>query len=500
MQSPSITGAKHVLSILEKQNVTDIFGYPGGAIMPLYDALYDSPIHHFLCRHEQGAALAAIGYARASKKTGVCLATSGPGATNLLTGLAEAMADSVPLVAITGQVSTMAMGTDAFQEIDIIGLSLACTKHSFQIHSIELLDDALNKAFEIAHSGRPGSVLIDIPKNIQMTSYSFPLNDSEHHSIPTSIKSSYKTSNKNDYQKAAELILLSESPIFYVGGGIGLSDSSELLREVIEFIQIPSVETLKALGSVDFNDPLYLGMLGMHGTKAANLSVQKSDLLIVCGARFDDRVTGKLAEFAPQALIIHLDIDPAEINKRRKADIALVGDLKETLTDLFKALQSSPLIESAQIQQQKWREACIQRIQAFHPETSRSILSQMSRLLPASNQKSIDASYKKTFNANDTPIFAPALLNELSGYLKKDAIVTTDVGQHQMWAAQTMHFSHPTRFISSCGLGTMGFGVPAAIGAQVSLPDVPVICITGDGSFIMNIQELATIKRYHFPV
>jgi len=512
----TMTGAQQVLSILEEQGVTDVFGYPGGAIMPLYDALYDSKIKHYLCRHEQGAAFAAVGYARASYRTGVCIATSGPGATNLLTGLADAMADSVPLVAITGQVSTKAMGTDGFQEVDIIGLSLACTKHCFQVKDISKLSEYLNMAFEIAHSGRPGPVLIDIPKDVQMMQVPHQesrLQDARLHDprfqksalqlveekIENSQVSNAELSKEEEYEafrQAAELIIVAEKPIFYVGGGVGLSRSVAELRDLIDMANIPSVETLKALGSVNYNDDLYLGMLGMHGTKAANLAVQESDLLIVLGARFDDRVTGKLEEFAPHAKVIHMDIDPAEVNKRRKADIALIGDLKITLPLINKEVdQQFSKIKISN--KDDWRSRCSDLKKRFHPEISRVILSNTAKGLTRPTKDVTDQINQS--NQKET-VFAPALLRELSDRLNSDAIITTDVGQHQMWAAQTMQFDHPSRFITSGGLGTMGFGIPTAIGAQISSPRNLVVAVTGDGSFMMNVQELATIKRYQVPV
>jgi acetolactate synthase-1/2/3 large subunit len=498
----TMTGAQQVLSILEKQGVTDVFGYPGGAIMPLYDALYDSGIKHYLCRHEQGAAFAALGYARASYRVGVCMATSGPGATNLLTGIADAMSDSVPLVAITGQVATKAMGTDGFQEVDIIGLSLACTKHCFQVKDIKQLPEYLNKAFEIAQSGRPGPVLIDIPKDIQMTEV---LNhDSSLHLIEAKkgIEKAERQSAGTTmlFGQAAEMIIAAEKPIFYIGGGVGLSRSVAELRDLVDMANIPSVETLKALGSVNFEDSLYLGMLGMHGTKAANLAVQESDLLVVLGARFDDRVTGKLEGFAPNAKVIHMDIDPAEVNKRRKADIALIGDLKTTLPMINKEVDKQFSVIKIS-NKDEWRSRCLDLKKRFQPEISRAVLSNTASLLSTKplSTKPLDDKAKELNKLKET-IFAPALLRELSGRLRADAIVTTDVGQHQMWVAQTMQFDHPSRLITSGGLGTMGFGIPTAIGAKISSPRNTVVSVTGDGSFMMNIQELATIKRYQIPV
>jgi len=453
------TGATKTLAILEELGVSDIFGYPGGAIMPIYDAIYSSEIKHYLCRHEQGAAFAAIGYARASRKTGVCIATSGPGATNLITGLADAMADSIPIVAITGQVATNAMGSDGFQEVDIAGLSLACTKHCFQVKDISQLSNYITKAFEIAHSGRPGPVLIDIPKDIQNTSIETNLELVKPSSCEEEI-------DMENIQAAADLIDSSDRPIMYVGGGLGMAGAVADLKHLNSRFQVPSVVTLKGLGCIHPTEPHYLGMLGMHGTKAANLAVQEADLLLVLGARFDDRVTGKLAEFAPNAKIIHMDIDPAEINKRKQADISIIGNLKFTLPVLArKVIGDTEKIKD-------WHQRCRQLIQDSQPE----------------------------FDHDGKNIFAPELLFQLSDLLNEDAIVTTDVGQHQMWAAQTMHFNHPSQFITSSGLGTMGFGIPSAIGAQISRPNNQVICISGDGSFMMNVQELATIKRYKLPI
>lgn len=473
----TMNGASQTLAILQQFGVTDIFGYPGGAIMPMYDAIYASKINHYLCRHEQGAAFAALGYARASGKVGVCVATSGPGATNLITGLADAMADSIPVIAITGQVATRAMGTDGFQEVDIISLSLACTKHSFQIKNVNELADCLSKAFEIATSGRPGPVLIDIPKDIQIASIE---NSAELVAVSSDSNRNNSTNKLTDevshsIQQAAELIVTAQKPVFYIGGGVGISDSTKELEQLMALTQFPSVATLKGLGAVDFNNESYLGMLGMHGTNAANLAIQKADLLIVIGARFDDRATGKLAEFAPNAKVIHMDIDPAEINKRRQADVAILADLKQSLPALIKQLRNSSK-QTSTASLNRWNKNCQQLRNEIH-----------------------------AYNANDSKgIFAPQLLHQLSKemhQLKVDRFhITTDVGQHQMWAAQHMQFTQPDQFISSSGLGTMGFGIPAAIGAQISEPDSVNLSVTGDGSFMMNIQELGTIKRYQIPV
>lgn len=476
-QSKLQNGASLTLAILQQFGVTDIFGYPGGAIMPMYDAIYQSEIKHYLCRHEQGAAFAAVGYARASSKVGVCVATSGPGATNLITGLADALADSIPVIAITGQVPTRAMGTDGFQEVDIISLSLACTKHSFQVKHVDDLHDCLSKAFEIATSGRPGPVLIDIPKDVQVATVQ-PLPELTKVSTkqPTvAPKHALSKDLSNSIRQAANLIVSANKPVFYIGGGVGMSQSELALQQLMLVCDFPNVATLKGLGAVDYNNQNYLGMLGMHGTNAANLAVQNSDLLIVIGARFDDRATGKLNQFAPNAKVVHMDIDPAEINKRRHADVAVLADLKQSLPALVEQIKSTKNLANTN-DLDSWREECKKlrnQIHAYNENTSKGI-------------------------------FAPQLLNQLSQQLHQqtssDFHVTTDVGQHQMWAAQHMQFTRPEQFISSSGLGTMGFGIPASIGAQISRPDTVNLSVTGDGSFMMNIQELATIKRYQIPV
>ncbi|HDR2455666.1 TPA: acetolactate synthase 2 catalytic subunit [Enterobacter ludwigii] len=448
-----MNGAQWVVHALRAQGVDTVFGYPGGAIMPIYDALYDGGVEHLLCRHEQGAAMAAIGYARATGKTGVCMATSGPGATNLITGLADALLDSVPVVAITGQVASPLIGTDAFQEVDVLGLSLACTKHSFLVQSLEELPRVMAEAFEVANSGRPGPVLVDIPKDIQVA-----LGDLEPH---------FSTVESDDafphaaVEEARQMIAHAKQPMLYVGGGVGMAQAVPALREFIAVTQMPATCTLKGLGAVDADYPYYLGMLGMHGTKAANLAVQACDLLIAVGARFDDRVTGKLNTFAPNANVIHMDIDPAEMNKLRQAHVALQGNLNT----LLPALQQPLKIDA-------WR------------------------------QHTADMRVEHTWRY-DHPgdaIYAPLLLKQLSDRKPADCVVTTDVGQHQMWSAQHMTYTRPENFITSSGLGTMGFGLPAAVGAQVARPNDMVICISGDGSFMMNVQELGTVKRKQLPL
>lgn len=448
-----MNGAQWVVHALRAQGVETVFGYPGGAIMPVYDALYDGGVEHLLCRHEQGAAMAAIGYARSTGKTGVCIATSGPGATNLITGLADALLDSVPVVAITGQVAAPFIGTDAFQEVDVIGLSLACTKHSFLVQSLDELPRVMAEAFQVANSGRPGPVLIDIPKDIQLAS--------GHLEPHFSTVEAEETFPQEEVEQARQMLAQAKKPMLYVGGGVGMAQAVPALRDFAAVTRIPVACTLKGLGAVEADYPWYLGMLGMHGTKAANLAVQECDLLIAVGARFDDRVTGKLNTFAPHASVIHMDIDPAEMNKLRQAHVALQGDL----TALLNALQQPLNIT-------KWCEytADLRREHAWR------------------------------YDHPGEAIYAPLLLKQLSDRKPKECVVTTDVGQHQMWSAQHMTYSRPENFITSSGLGTMGFGLPAAVGAQIARPDDTVICISGDGSFMMNVQELGTVKRKQLPL
>lgn len=448
-----MTGAQWVVHALRAQGVATVFGYPGGAIMPVYDALYDGGVEHLLCRHEQGAVIAAIGYARATGKTGVCIATSGPGATNLITGLADAMMDSVPIVAITGQVSSAVIGTDAFQEIDVLGLSLACTKHSFMVQNAEELPRVLADAFAIAQSGRPGPVLVDIPKDIQLSHADFqPI---------ISSASAQQQQLVGSLEAAISLLGQAKKPVIYVGGGVGIAGAVTELRDFLAITGAPSVCTLKGLGAVTEQDPAFLGMLGMHGSKAANLAVQECDLLVAVGARFDDRVTGKLDTFAPNAAVIHIDIDPGELNKLRRAQVTLQGELSEVLPAIAQPLAIN-----------SWRTIVMQ--------------------LAADNQPD--------YQHQGAAIYAPALLNTLAKRMAANTVITTDVGQHQMWTAQHMSFTAPENFITSSGLGTMGFGLPAAIGAQIARPDNTVICVTGDGSIMMNIQELSTVKRKQLPV
>ena len=448
-----MNGAQWVVHALRAQGVETVFGYPGGAIMPIYDALYDGGVEHLLCRHEQGAAMAAIGYARATGKTGVCTAPSGRGATNLITGLADALLDSVPVVAITGQVASPFIGTDAFQEVDVLGLSLACTKHSFLVQSLEELPRVMAEAFEVASSGRPGPVLVDIPKDIQVA-----LGELEPHFSTVESDNAFPHA---EVEEARQMMAQAKQPMLYVGGGVGMAQAVPALRAFIATTQMPATCTLKGLGAVEADYPYYLGMLGMHGTKAANLAVQECDLLIAVGARFDDRVTGKLNTFAPNAKVIHMDIDPAEMNKLRQAHVALQGDLNALLPALEQPLDINP-----------WRQ---------HTADMRT-------------------EHAWRYDHPGDAIYAPLLLKQLSDRKPADSVVTTDVGQHQMWSAQHMTYTRPENFITSSGLGTMGFGLPAAVGAQVARPNDTVICISGDGSFMMNVQELGTVKRKQLPL
>ncbi|MDF7670008.1 acetolactate synthase 2 catalytic subunit [Orbaceae bacterium ESL0721] len=480
-------GTEWIIKTLKAHGVTTVFGYPGGQIMPLYDALYDGGIEHVLCRHEQGAAMSAIGYARATGKTGVCLATSGPGATNLITGLADALLDSVPIIAITGQVPNQLIGTDAFQEIDVLGLSLACTKQSYLIDKPESLPTILDEAFAIANSGRKGPVLIDIPKDIQLAKYDLnDCSDSNHQSskslnqtdqhLPTS-SSLNSTLSSETLQQGVAMIMAAQKPILYVGGGVGLADAVAELRAFIKFTEIPTVVTLKGLGTALSDSDGYLGLIGMHGTKAANLAVQACDLLIAFGVRFDDRVTGKLNEFAKQAKVLHVDIDAAELNKLYQTELGICADLKVVLPQLQLALQ--------------------QTLQPTLKQENQTTLA----IAPWQEAVScLKSSHRVRYDHPGDAIYAPALLRRISERKSASTIITTDVGQHQMWTAQHMQFSNPQNFISSSGLGTMGFGLPAAIGAQLARPDDCVICISGDGSFMMNVQELTTIKRKKLPI
>ncbi|WP_394252431.1 acetolactate synthase 2 catalytic subunit [Vibrio profundi] len=447
-------GAELVVSALKQQGIKTVFGYPGGAIMPIYDALYDGGVEHILCRHEQGAAIAAIGMARASQEVAVCLATSGPGATNLVTGLADAFMDSIPLVAITGQVASSHIGTDAFQEMDVIGMSLSCTKHSYLVTDIEDLAPTLAEAFEVAKTGRPGPVIVDIAKDVQLAEAPVEI-------LPEFVPPAIPVATAEALATAQQVLSESTRPVLYVGGGVQLAKATDSVREFLRLNPMPAVSTLKGLGTIERHDPHYLGMLGMHGTKAANLVVQECDLLIVVGARFDDRVTGKLDTFAPHAKVIHIDIDAAEFSKLRLANAPIRGDINKIMPQLELTQDISPWVH--------------------HSESLRS-------------------AFKWRYDHPGDLIFAPLLLKQLSDMMPPSSMISTDVGQHQMWAAQHIQPRDPQNFITSAGLGTMGFGLPAAMGAAVARPDDQSILISGDGSFMMNVQELGTLKRRQIPV
>ena len=449
-------GARWLTQALEAEGVQTLFGYPGGTIMPFYDALVDSSLKHILVRHEQGAALAANGYARASGKVGVCVATSGPGASNLVTGIADAMLDSVPMVCLTGQVGTPLLGTDAFQELDVFGMTMPIVKHSWLVRSVDDLPHVVAEAFRVAREGRPGPVLIDLPKNVQLA-------DASH--LPDHVPAAVDpvpAPAADALAEALAAIAQAEKPVIYGGGGIALADAVEDFRQFVEASGIPTVLTLRGLGALPANHPQYLGMLGMHGTRAANMAVQESDLLIVVGARFDDRATGKLAEFAPFARVIHLDADIYEISKLRGADISLPGNVR----DGVRALTGERANCNA------WRARC------------------------AANREKFTARY----DAPGEQVYAPRLLKRLSEVAPADTVIACDVGQHQMWVAQHCRFNHPRNHLTSGALGTMGFGLPAAMGAQFACPDRTVVLVSGDGSFMMNVQELVTIARCKLPI
>lgn len=455
-----MNGAQHILEAFHRHNISTVFGYPGGCIMPLYDALVDDVgVEHVLCRHEQGCALAADGYARASGKLGICIATSGPGATNLITGVANAHRDSIPMLVITGQVPSGLIGTDAFQETDVLGMTLGIVKHSYLIDDADSLPTVMEEAIELAQSGRPGPVWIDIPKDLLLTEVDDAL-------FP---QPEPRETASTDLTEALAMLRAARKPLLYSGGGISLAHAEDSFRAFAESSALPAVVTLKGIGNPGKHNPYNLGMLGMHGSRAANKAVDECDLLLVLGARLDDRATGKLDGFAPNARMIHIDADAAEINKLRDADLAIRGDLNAILKSLANALQAEPLaIKDWQKQCRTWYTTG-----GFHA---------------ADNDDPM------------APITGPAFIRQLSRIAPDDTVIACDVGQHQMWVAQHYDFDHPRHHLTSGGLGTMGFGLPAAIGAQFADRNSTVINVTGDGSFMMNAQELATIRRYNLPV
>lgn len=463
------TGSQILLECLRLEGVDTVFGYPGGTVINIYDDLMDSPIKHILNRHEQAAVHAADGYARATGKVGVAIATSGPGATNTVTGIATAYMDSIPMVIITGQVPTPLIGNDAFQEADMIGITRPITKHNYLVRDIKDLARIIKQAFYIARTGRPGPVLVDLPKDIQMATHKFEYPDKVE---LRGYKPNY-SGNPRQIEKAIKMILAARKPVIYVGGGAALSNSNLELKQFAETIQAPLTMTLMGLSSFPNTHPLSLGMLGMHGTYHANMAVTDADLLIAIGARFDDRVTGKIATFAPHAKIIHIDIDPTSIKKNVRVDLPIVGDLKDVLKKMLKQLaEYDAQVATLRDELAPWRA----KIEVWKKEQP---------LGYKSSKKEIK------------PQFVIEKLCELSD---EDAIITTEVGQHQMWTAQFYDFIQPRTFLTSGGLGTMGYGLPAALGAQAAFPTRQVIDISGDGSFQMNSQELATLVQYRLPV
>jgi acetolactate synthase-1/2/3 large subunit len=461
-----LTGAQILINVFEEEKVDTIFGFPGGMVIDIYDKLEDTRIKHVLVRHEQGAVHAADGYARASGKVGVCLVTSGPGATNTVTGIASAHMDSIPLVVITGQVPTHLIGNDAFQEVDIVGITRSCTKHNFLVKDVKDLARVVKEAFYLARSGRPGPVLIDIPKNVSNSKA--PYKPGQQVKIK-SYNPTYKP-NVKQLRKVVDLIASAERPVIFAGGGIILSGAAKELTTFARTLQIPVTGSLMGLGGFPGSDPLWLGMIGMHGTYRANMSTSFCDLLMGIGVRFDDRVTGKTDAFASQAKIVHVDIDPTSIRKNVPVTIPIVGDCRSTLESLNTLIK--PLDKTALMEKRKpWME----QIQTWKEQNT--------------------LAYKQTDIIK--PQYVVEKLYELT---RGEAIITTEVGQNQMWAAQYYHFDQPNHFITSGGLGCMGFGFPAAIGAQIARPDKTVVDVAGDGSIQMNIQEMATALQYRLPV
>ena len=467
-----MTGAEAVITALVENGVEVIFGYPGGAVLPLYDALFkNKKIKHILVRHEQAAVHAAEGYARSTGKVGCVLVTSGPGATNAITGLTDALMDSVPIVCLSGQVPTHLIGTDAFQEADTTGISRPCTKHNYLVKNADLLCTIVHEAFEIASSGRPGPVLIDLPKDIQLTNI-------QYIKKPPKINKSFATVLPQiDIQvisQVADLLINSKKPIIYAGGGVvnaGL-EASNLLTELVNLLEAPVTLTLMGLGAVSNKNQNFLGMLGMHGTYEANLAMHNCDVMLNVGARFDDRVTGRLNAFAPKSKKIHIDIDKSSINKVVHVDFGIIGDCKEVLSLLIKEIKKSHNIKSIQSKSSWW-----DQINNWRAKNSLGFIQGSTTIKP---QQAIKSLYEKTID--------------------KDTYVTTEVGQHQMWAAQYFGFSAPKHWMTSGGLGTMGYGLPSSVGVQIAHPKSLVIDISGEASFLMNMQELSTIVQYNLPI
>jgi len=465
-----LSGAEILVQCLKDEGVEHLFGYPGGAVLHIYDELFkQDEVQHILVRHEQGAVHAADGYARATGKPGVALLTSGPGATNGVTGIATAYCDSIPMVVITGQVPTPFIGSDAFQEVDTLGITRPCVKHNFLVKDVRDLAETMKKAFYIATSGRPGPVVIDVPKDVTDPNIKIP------HRYPKSIKMrSYnpvKRGHSGQIKKAVELILSAKRPVVYSGGGVVTGDGAAELTDLVREMNLPITSTLMGLGGYPGTGKQFLGMLGMHGTYEANMAMHDCDVLIAIGARFDDRVTGKVKDFCPDAKIIHIDIDPASISKNVRVDIPIVGPVKRVLADMLNVVKAHKARPNREALEQWW--------------------SQLQQWRSVNCLK---------YNANSGRIKPQAAIEMLHKITGGDAIIASDVGQHQMWVAQYYPFDKPQHWLTSGGLGTMGFGLPAAMGAKVACPEKDVVCITGDGSIQMNIQELATCQHFNLPL
>ncbi|MGA7761150.1 MAG: biosynthetic-type acetolactate synthase large subunit [Candidatus Binataceae bacterium] len=468
-----LSGAQIIIESLIAEGVDVIFGYPGGAILPTYDALLDSKIKHVLVRHEQGAAHMAEGYARVSGRPGVVMVTSGPGATNTVTGIADANMDSTPMVVISGQVSTTMIGNDAFQEADFVGITRPCTKHNYLIKDVRDVARIVKEAFYISSTGRPGPVVIDLPKDVQQAEHVFKYPERvELRGYKPTLKG-----NPRQIERAIEAIEKSDKPLFYVGGGVQWSGAAPELTQLARGMGIPVTETLMGLGSVPASDALCLGMLGMHGSYGTNTAVCNTDCLVAIGARFDDRVTGRIADFAPHAkTIIHVDIDPSSISKNVKVDIPIVGDIKSVLADMLQVVKGRESIAKRRATWTKWHQ----------------------QILQWKREKPL---YENGNGPRQGDSVSPIhVLEEMHGLTKGDCIVATDVGQHQMWVAQLFPFEKPRSFLTSGGLGTMGYGLPAGIGAKFAAPDRRVVVVSGDGSIQMNIQELGTAVQYNVDI
>ena len=465
-----LSGSEIIIQFLKDEGVEHVFGYPGGAVLHIYDALQkQDDVKHILVRHEQGATHAADGYARATGRPGVCLVTSGPGATNAVTGIATAYMDSIPLVVITGQVPSHAIGSDAFQEVDAVGVTRACVKHNFLVKDLDKLAETLKKAFYVATTGRPGPVVVDIPKDITAPHIKIP------YEYPAKIEMrSYNPTfrgHPRQIKRAVELLLSAKRPMIYTGGGVIMDNVHEELRQLVRKLGYPMTQTLMGLGAYPGTDPLFIGMLGMHGTYEANMAMHECDVLLCVGARFDDRITGVTSKFCPYAQIIHIDIDPASISKTINADIPIVGGAKQVLGEMLAQIEKSPLEIDRSALEAWWK-----RIKSWQAQDSFAYEQKKGLIQP---QAAVEELYRVT---------------------NGDAYITSDVGQHQMYAAQFYHFDEPRRWINSGGLGTMGFGLPAAMGVKLAFPDREVACVTGEGSIQMCIQELSTCKQYDLPV